>query len=321
MRLKVTICMYLAGLVLLLSALLLSQGLTVRLLLTVLLLLWLLMAFWAIKATKTRRRLLEAAPRFGSIKDLTDSEEWNNDVFASSLKDLILRTSDRMREEELRDKAYTELRLSVLQSQMNPHFLYNTLDCIRNDALQADDKEVATMLEALGAFCRYNNRRQSGAVTLFDEIENVKCYMRIQNYRFSGRYHLTIRFNGDEKLALSSAVPKLMLQPIVENAIVHGLENRREGNMTISVTPTDTLLTITVADDGQGISDKALSELNRRIASSSPPKDGHGLALVNVNQQIQLLSGKEYGLHVYSTEGLGTEVEIVLPRKEIGRKT
>ena len=320
MKGRLPLVFHLSSLLLLLSLLLVSKTAVERLLVSALLALWLFSALWGLKAAKARKRLLDSKAKFSSINELTGSEEWNSDVFASGLKDLVSETSDRMQEEELRDKSFTELRLSVLQSQMNPHFLYNTLDCIRNDALMADDREAATMLEALGTFCRYNNRRHTGAVSLFDEIENVKCYMKIQNYRFSGRYHLAIDFKGEEDLALSSAVPKLMLQPIVENSIVHGLENKREGSITLTVDCTDSLLTIVVADDGEGMDERTLLELNRKISENVLPKDGHGLALTNVNQQIQLLFGKEYGLHIYSTEGLGTAAEITLPRRKLEKK-
>lgn len=209
--------------------------------------------------------------------------------------------------------------LQALQSQINPHFLYNTLECIRGQALMDGNSSVANMLEALGNFFRYSISHRENIVTLADEISNIQSYMLIQNYRFSNRYQLEIEFLESQDALLGCYMPKLTLQPIVENALLHGFQNRRNGLVTLTVDASDSVLLLTVSDDGEGMEDTVLNELNMKIQRwqappSQPASHGNGIALQNVNRRIVMLYGHEFGVHAYSTLGHGTDVEIVLPR-------
>lgn len=206
--------------------------------------------------------------------------------------------------------------LQALQSQINPHFLYNTLECIRGQALLDGNREIAVMLEALGNFFRYSISHRENIVTLLDELENIKVYMLIQNYRFSNRYQLKIDFLGEEEELLNCCVPKLILQPLIENALLHGFKNRQNGTIDVQVDAMDHILILTISDDGEGMSATTLQELNDKISGNDKPSQprAHGIALPNVNRRIRMLFGKEYGLHAYSTPGRGTDIEIVLPR-------
>jgi two-component system sensor histidine kinase YesM len=215
-----------------------------------------------------------------------------------------------------------QTELTALQSQINPHFLYNTLESIRGQALIDDNYEIAKMVEALAAFFRYSISRKGNLVTLRDELVNINNYMLIQRYRFNNRFSLEIIIDEEDEAAYDFLIPRLIIQPVIENAIFHGLEEKLEGGkVIIEVIVTDSNLIITISDNGKGISGQELKMLNERIQSSDMQlEDGNsnkqrntGIALPNIHKRIQLLFGEEYGVNVYSTAGLGTDVEITIP--------
>lgn len=216
-----------------------------------------------------------------------------------------------------------QAKYMALQNQINPHFLYNTLEGIRSEALCAGVEGVAKMAEALSLFFRYTISNMENLVTLEDELKNVENYYIIQQFRFEDRLRIEIDLQSeDEQELLMAKMPKLMLQPIVENAIYHGLEQKLgQGIIRIEVTCTQTRLLISISDNGLGISEDKVHELNKKLRSIEPPKEDEepkieqkgGIALSNVNGRIRLLFGEEYGLYVYSTENEGTEVKLSLP--------
>ncbi len=208
----------------------------------------------------------------------------------------------------------------ALQNQINPHFLYNTLESIRSEALIADLNSVADMTEALALFFRYTISKVENLVSVEEELKNSETYFSIQQYRFGDRLCLDINYKDDDRdKILRCRIPKLTLQPILENAILHGTEQKLgTGHLTIDMELTDRRLLINITDDGVGIDAKTLAEINSSFGRASvviaekENKKG-GLALVNVSRRIRLLFGDEYGLHVYSLKGQGTSVEISLP--------
>lgn len=214
-----------------------------------------------------------------------------------------------------------EAELTALQSQINPHFLYNTLESVRGQALIDGNVEIAKMMEALSAFFRYSISRKGSLVTLRDELSNIENYMMIQRYRFNNRFSMEIFVDEEDEGAYEFRIPKLIIQPVVENAIFHGLEERLEGGkVTIEIIVTEKNLIITVSDNGKGMDGRTLAELNARIHSGTvvSAKDGKsqtntGIGLPNIHKRIQLLFGEEYGLSVYSTLNQGTDVEITVP--------
>lgn len=210
----------------------------------------------------------------------------------------------------------------ALQNQINPHFLYNTLEGIRGEAIAAGLDNVAQMTEALATFFRYTISNLENLVTLEDELGNIENYFIIQQYRFGERLRLQVVCDEDDRAELLQChIPKLTLQPIVENSIVHGVERKiGRGNLRIKIEGTAKRLIITVSDDGLGMEEDVLASLNKQISAtrfdyvSSNAKREGGIALVNVNNRIKLLFGEQYGLCIYSTPGVGTDVEVTLPR-------
>ncbi len=204
----------------------------------------------------------------------------------------------------------------ALQNQINPHFLYNTLDGIRSEALISGLNNVADMTEALATFFRYTISNVENLVTIEQELDNCRNYFMIQQYRFGERLQLKILMEEDCSLCL---LPKLTLQPILENSIIHGTEMKLgAGLTTIRISLTDQRLLIEVKDDGVGMDEETLERLNRRLdfgieGYHQDEKGSGGIALVNVNHRIRLLFGQEYGIHVYSLKNVGTTVSISLP--------
>lgn len=214
-----------------------------------------------------------------------------------------------------------EAELNELQNQINPHFLYNTLESIRGEALLEGADEIADMTEALGSFFRYSISRKRSIVTLEEEIKNVQNYFLIQKFRFGDRINMSVDIEDEAINKL--LIPKLTVQPVVENAIFHGLETWIEtGQINISIGKTDQRLVIVVSDDGKGMKEDVVLKLNERLDKGidwerdESENSKRGIALDNVNQRIKLKFGEKYGLHIYSTLNLGTDVVITLPALE-----
>lgn len=226
----------------------------------------------------------------------------------NNIQDLMVRESTA----QLLKKQAT---LDALQSQINPHFLYNTLDCIRGQALRYGAKDIEIMTLSLSKFFRYSISNANSVVTLEEELNNVNCYLLIQQVRFNNRF---IKKSYIDEDTLNCLIPKLILQPIIENAIHHGLEAKmKEGTLTLKAYITEQRLIIHVKDDGQGISQQQLERINHALASNTPiesSKDNRiSVGLSNVNSRIKFNYGDMYGIHIYSTQGIGTNVQLNLP--------
>ena len=212
-----------------------------------------------------------------------------------------------------------------LQNQMNPHFLYNILENIRSESLLNGLESVANMAELLGDFYRYTISQEDNFVSLKEELDNAEVYFQIQRFRFSKKLELEVKVQEDLQ---SLKVPRILLQPIVENSIVHGLEGRETGGkVEISITRSNQHVYIQVSDDGIGIEEEKLRQINedlrniRRgfqggvVGKGGMSKAGMGVSLLNIQERIHLLYGREYGLYLQSLENSGTDVCMVLPRE------
>lgn len=210
--------------------------------------------------------------------------------------------------------------LDAMQRNINPHFLYNTLDSIRGTAQQEHAEKTASIIESLSVFFRYTISQTNDILSLEQELRNVNTYVQIQQYRFNNRFSLQILIDENDSKLMLYKIPKLTLQPIVENAINHGLESiTHDGKIIIKVYTTQSRLVISIADNGVGISPEKVRIINKNLHSkqtsalTNPSQRGVGMALQNVNARIKILFGEKYGLSVSSTMGFGTEVNIALP--------
>lgn len=219
------------------------------------------------------------------------------------------------------DYSQKQAEYLALQNQINPHFLYNTLEAIRGDALYAGLGNIAETTEALAAFFRYTITDVGALTTLESEIDNIENYFIIQQYRFGDKIKMEIKYPEDGEDIWNLQLPKLTLQPIIENAIFHGLEKKRGyGTITISIETTEKFLFVNITDTGIGIEPEILNNINNSLEKAAisyvrTPENSHGnIALKNVSRRIKLIFGDEYGLQIYSTIEIGTNVHLVLPK-------
>ena len=210
-----------------------------------------------------------------------------------------------------------KMEFKMLASQINPHFLYNTLETIRMKAYTAGDKEVATAIKLLGKSMRYVLENNGTAFTSLQNVLNhIENYMKIQKLRFGEKFDYAFQVEDGIDVSKCITLP-LLLQPIVENAILHGLEEKEVGGMVlieVSRSVEDGGMCITVTDNGCGMTREALERLRVDIAIKNPGKR-ESIGLYNINQRVKLCYGNEYGMTVMSECGKGTTVSLHLPEK------
>ncbi len=228
------------------------------------------------------------------------------DQMVQRIHSLVLKTA-----EDEREKRKAELR--VLQAQINPHFLYNTLDTLQYKAYDTGDEEMVTMISALSTFFRISLSKGKEIIPLEKELEHVKSYLKIQKIRFQDV--LAYEFQVDVKDSFQ--ILKLILQPLVENAIQHGIKPKMApGVIHIRAIQKGEQLLLEVEDDGVGIKRERLEELKRELREGAA---GKSYGLINVNNRICLLYGEGSGVTVESEEGKGTCVRIVLTKLMEGK--
>lgn len=214
-----------------------------------------------------------------------------------------------------------QAQLDTMQSQIQPHFLYNALDSIRGLAFSENAFQTAEMAEALSVFYRNSIGKSTEMISLEQELKNVENYVKIQRYRFGNRFEYIQDIAPQYSSLLHSyRIPKLTIQPIIENAIYHGIDRQAKGGMIhLSLLSTQSRLIISVKDNGQGIEENLLLQLNENFAKSADchkdttQKSHTGIALTNINSRIKMIYGPNYGLTAYSAPNLGSEFQIALP--------
>lgn len=227
-----------------------------------------------------------------------------------------------------------ELEYKALQAQINPHFLYNTLDSINWIAKRNNINEISTMVIALGDLMRISINKDKDFITIGEEMKYIEDYLTIQKIRYRDKFSVDINVEPE---ILNKRIPKLVVQPVVENAIVHGIEKKIEkGILVIYGSINNGFLYFKVIDDGIGMIDTELRCLQNKLnATSSETTDtidnangikqanisdsssylkGHtGMGIINVNSRIKMLYGHQYGLSIDSKKDFGTEVTITMP--------
>lgn len=209
-------------------------------------------------------------------------------------------------------KTANELRHSefrALQAQINPHFLYNTLDMINWMAQSGETAQVSEAVNLLSRFYKITLSRGSSIITVREELEHVSLYVQLQNMRFNDKIHFYVDVSDE---MLDHTIPKLIFQPIVENSILHGILEKpiKEGNIVIMGWMEEETLVFVVSDDGVGIPPEKLEQI---LSGRSAGSTGSNIAIYNTHKRIQLCYGSEYGLSYRSRPGYETEVEIRIP--------
>ena len=204
-----------------------------------------------------------------------------------------------------------ESEFKLLASQINPHFLYNTLEMIRMKALRNSDREVAEIVKILSKLMRKALERNHDEQSLTDELKFIEMYLQIQKLRFGERISYTITKEFDEDYSILPMV----LQPLVENSFVHGIEPKAgKGEIRIAASKSDENLILLIQDNGIGIPEEKLKNLQEMLIEA---KDSDRIGLSNVNLRIKQYYGSEYGVRIDSKENEGTTITITLPLKEI----
>ena len=222
---------------------------------------------------------------------------------------------------ELRQK---EAELYALQSQINPHFLYNTLETIGMAVEEGDSEQVVDMVTLLGRMLRFSVSNQSKSVTIAEEVQHVKDYLTIQKFRFEDRVGFEIVQVMNDEDYHSLYTPKFILQPIVENAIKYGLETRKKLEVHIAASQEFVArsgkrdIVFRIRDNGPGIPPEKMEQLEQSLKKVGFEERGAHFGLINVNARIVMMHGPDYGLQLHSIVDKGTEVIVRIPmtRKE-----
>lgn len=234
-----------------------------------------------------------------------------SNVFNKML-DSLQHLMQQVYESEIREK---DAKLLALQAQINPHFLFNTLNIIRAIGRRKGISEVSEMAESLAELFRYSMKDWGTPVPLKEELNHVQNYMSIQQIRFRDRFKFDC--NVPEHLAHMKVV-KLSIQPLVENAVIHGLEGKKsDGVVEITAESIQGILEIKVIDNGIGIDEDTLTAIRTALQESeiykNTPTANLGIGIINIHRRIRLMYGEEYGLFIESSPGAGTMVGIKLP--------
>lgn len=244
-----------------------------------------------------------------------DFEEPSGDEIGQLFQSFEYMTNElqNLMEQQYRSgKAIKSAQLRALQAQINPHFLYNTLDLINWEAIDHSAPEIAEIAQNLAQFYRISLNKGRQIVSIQEEIAHVSAYVQIENRHFDDAIHLTVDIPGD---ILQLACINIILQPFVENSIMHGIAKDtgiQECNIRISAVLEDGDILITVTDDGMGMDEKQLEDILQHHSTGT-----HGYGIKNIHSRIKLCYGEGYGLSFKSEKGKGTSVQIRIPAKTL----
>ncbi|WP_411348373.1 sensor histidine kinase [Paenibacillus sp. WLX2291] len=259
---------------------------------------------------------------FHGMVNVTSYEEINGLV--DSFNHMVRRVEELIERVKLSTVSEKNAELHALQSQVNPHFLYNTLDMIYWMLDEKGNDRLGEVVLSLSQMFRYSSHWEGNAeVTLREEVEQIRHYLTIIQMRLEDR--LTVEIVIDERW-LDLIVPKMLLQPVIENAVKHGLEAQREqGHLLVKAVPDEKYLNIRVQDDGAGMTPETLNRLRRSLHLPDQQQDSHGddgmtvaklrqgIGMQNVHQRLKYMFGEQYGIGIESRVGQGTTVTLRLP--------
>jgi two-component system sensor histidine kinase YesM len=234
---------------------------------------------------------------------------------STQLNQMIERTAELLNEVYQEQIFQRKVALKALHAQINPHFLYNTLDSI-SWMIESGRRDVATeIIKSLATFFRIGLSGGREIISIQDEARHAESYLKIQKIRYQDK--LDYLFDIDEAI-FQAPIVKITLQPLLENAIYHGIKLKADGKGIICITGSKIdaqTVRLTVVNNGPGMEEQKLAELRLMLqdANISPETSGKGYSLANINSRIKLYFGKEYGLHYSSNPETGTRVEILLP--------
>lgn len=224
----------------------------------------------------------------------------------NSMMSQVIQLMEQIKEEQYQ---MDQIQMEALQSQIQPHFLYNTLDCIHWQAVASGNKEISEVVKALASYYRICLSKGRDIITIGEELEYTRNYLYIQKMRYDEILDYEII---EDKRIEKAIIPKLTLQPLVENGIYHGIKrmNGKKGKIFIKAGGDDQEVYLDVIDEGAGMTEEEIMEINKAVKIFDQ-EFGYGVR--NVNRRIQLYYGEEYGLTYYLNPGGGVRVRVLLP--------
>ncbi len=247
----------------------------------------------------------------GSLTTRMNTENMGEDFqkLAVGFNSMMEEIQELMEQVKQEQHQIEQIRFNALQSQIQPHFLYNTLECIHWQAIADGNQETSTLVKALAKYYRICLSKGQDVIPLSMELEHIRNYLIIQNMRYDNIIESI--FEIDESIT-DLKMPKLTLQPLVENSIYHGMKIKegKKGILYVSAQREGENIRITVSDTGTGMEQEKIDEMNSLLTLYD---ESFGYGVRNVNKRIELLFGKEYGLHYLKNESGGVTVEILLP--------
>lgn len=274
--------------------------------------------FYSKKTNKPILQLKTAMEKVQNGELDTRVEVYSNDeigFLAKGMNQMTKNLQEHIKRVYIAEIRQREAEIKTLKTQIQPHYLYNTLDVIRMTAVMNDDYQTAGLLDGLSGQLKYLIGGAREIVTLRDEIENVENYFKIVRVRYENRFGLDINVNEE---FLDLRVPQLILQPVVENSVKYGLRPKEEsGIIAINVQVEGERLLISVMDNGLGMSQQKLREVQELLENKETVKHARSkkasIGLKNAHDRIKLILGEEYGMEIISYEGMGTIVKFSLP--------
>ena len=246
------------------------------------------------------------------IDTQSDTEEIQ--CLTASFKEMVYKIEGLIEQVEDNQKKLRKSELKVLQSQINPHFLYNSLDTIIWLGEREECEKVVQMTAALARYFRLSLSKGKEVITIYEEVEHVKHYLQIQKIRYASKLAYTIEVSPD---IFDEMIVKIVLQPLVENALYHGIKDLEEGGyIRVLGFREGNNIILEVYDNGKGMSREQIKNILKAPSSTSITKGG--VAIKNVHERIQVYFGQDYGLSYESEYGKWTKVRITIPVIEIG---
>jgi len=268
--------------------------------------------------TKPVGRLIERLDKIGSGDFSRDEKiEWNNELgeIGRGINNLSENVSDLMEKRLLDEKAKHDLEYQILQSQINPHFLYNTLNTIKWMATIQGSEGIADMSTALSRLMKNISKGTENLIPLKDEFSLVDDYFTIMKYRYGGTIEL--EYVTEDEALLDQMINRFSMQPIVENAIFHGIEPKGSaGKITIHTYKKDDNVIIDVTDNGIGMSPQSIDDVLSG-KNQTGTEFFKQIGIVNVNERIKYTFGDAYGIKISSEVGKFTTMSFVLPYKDL----
>lgn len=232
----------------------------------------------------------------------------------NAFNDMVININELIQQKYEMNLLRKQAELTLLQNQINPHFLYNTLASIMNVSERGEREKTSLMIQNLSDIFRYNLSKGDPIVKLQDELQQIRRYLELQEARYAGRYQVIYDVSPE---VLQCRIPRFTLQPVVENAIYHGLEQiSKPGEIVIIARKFENVLNIYISDNGNGIPPSQLSEMNALLSDwndTTSTVESARVGIYNVNARIKLYFGREYGIKITSRAGNGTTVKLTVP--------